>query len=886
MTVGMTILTVYMRVAFLIPIGMAVKKKLLNFLVFSLMLLLFAITELAVTELFSSLFANMGLLQASLMDALILLLLYAFPLWFFIFQPFLVRTQKKKSQLRKTFVRLYLETLIAIFLTEFLVMFLLGALLPGIDAKTHGILDASLILFIFSIVFLRIFLHPEIRKQQALLVDSLSTPLKLYGLLLLMVFLADLFESRILSFFSPVMHLLSKEFLDAFICTLMVAPLLWLVLMRPLKRLALAEKSFCDALQAQVVDAIITVDQQGEIRSCNPAAEKIFGYGAEEMVGRPTKILLPDDQQVLDMMVQDTDIPRDGTSYQLSRELTGCHCDGSVIYLEVSVSRVFLDNEERFLLILRDVGARKMTDEALRSSEERFRLVASSGNEGIWDCDLKTESLFYTPRFAEILGYRDGELEPVFQTLHSLLHPDDRDRIMMEVDNHLVYQTPLECECRLRTRSGRYVWYGVRGQAVWDSSGKPIRLAGSISDISSRKEAEQALHDSALRLRQIFEQIEDAVFFMKLGTSSIIDLNPAAVELFGYAREEFLAKGLQICCHPYYLARVNKGVSGICSGNTLSLDNIRCLRKDGSEIIVSIRGKIMTLQGIDMVYCSFRDVTARIRMEEEARHIQAKLIQANKMTSLGLLVSEVAHEINNPNNYILTNTRILAKVWEDALKLLHEYQRENGDFDLGGLPFSEVALISPQIFTDIVDGTRRIDEIISNLKSFARQETKSPDAVVDVNRVVSTAVSILHHEIVKYTENFDLELSEDVRPVAGSNQQLGQVMINLISNACQSLPDRQKAIRVATGFDAEAGQVIITVRDEGVGITRDISGRIMEPFFTTKLDKGGTGLGLSICHSIIKDHHGVLEFESEPGKGTTFVVKIPPAKTTEEGVSF
>jgi len=870
----------------LIPNGIANKKKLLDILVFSLMLLVFTVSELAITELFSSLFFKLSVWSASLINAIILLLLYAFPLWFFIFQPFLLRSRTERTRLQTTFVRLFLETLAAIFLTEFLVMFLIGTLLPGLDPKNKSILDAGLILLIFSGIFLRIFLHPEIRKQRALLVDSLSTPLKLYGLLLLMIFLADLFESQILFFFSPTLNLLGREFLDAFLCTLVVAPLLWLVLMRPLKRLASAERSFCDALQGQVIDAIITFDQQGVILSSNPAAEKIFGYRSEEMIGRQTEMLLHDDQQVLDLMVHDTVMFGNGGSHQISREITGRHRDGSMIHLEVSVSRVFLDNNERFLLLLRDVGTRKRVNEALRSSEERFRIVANSGNEGIWDCDLVTKSLFYTPRFAEMLGYREAELAHVFGVLEALLHPDDHDRVMKEVSNHLVYRIPLESECRLRTRSGNYLWFWVRGQAVWDSTGNPIRLAGAISDITSRKEAEQALQDSAVRLRQIFEQIEDAVFFIKLGTSSVIDLNPAAVELFGYTREEFLTNGLQLCCHPSYHVRVIKSVNSLRPGKTLSLDSITCVRKDGSEIVTSVRGKIMNLQGIDLVYCSFRDVTARIRMEDEARHIQAKLIQANKMTTLGLLVSGVAHEINNPNNYILANTQLLSRVWEDAVKLLHEYQEENGEFILGGLPFSEVASLSPKIFSAIVDGTRRIDEIIFNLKSFARQETKSLDAEVDVNRVVTTAVSILHHEIVKYTENFNLELSEDIRPVIGSSQQLGQVMINLISNACQALPDRQRAIRVTTGFNAEAGQVIIVVRDEGIGMSRDVCGKIMEPFFTTKLDTGGTGLGLSICQSIIKEHNGLLEFESEPGKGTKVVVKIPAAKTTEKEFPF
>lgn len=866
----------------LAPFDCSYRKYLVDILVFVMMLLLFAVTELAIMELLSSFSSGMGIFPASLIDASILFLLYAFPLWFFIFQPYLVKPQEKNLRLRPIFIRLFLETLFALFFAEFLIMFLLWTVFPEMGPKARNLMDASLTVTVFGTLFLRIYLHPEIRRQRGLLVESLSSPLKLYGFLLLAVFLTDLLESQILLFFAPSEQLLGKEFLDAYLCTLVVAPLLWLIMMKPLKRLALVEKSFCEALQSQVIDAIITVDQQGVIQSSNPAAERIFGYTSDEMIGRSTKMLLPDGQQVLDMMVQGSVESRKGGVCQVSREINGCHRNGSVIHLDVSVSRVYLDNSERFLLILRDVGARKMMDEALRASEERFRIVASSGNEGIWDCDLVTGLLYYTPRFAELLGYRENELENHFGILESLLHPDDHDLIMKEVGNHLNDRIPLDCECRLRTRSGVYLWYGIRGQAVWDPSGKAVRLAGSISDISNRKEAERALQDSALRLRQIFEQIEDAVFFFKLGTCSIIDLNPAAVKLFGFSREELLENGLQLCCNPYYLGRVSKGIRGISQGKTLTLDNISCRQKDGTEIVTSIRGKIMTLQGVDIAFCSFRDVTSRIRMEEEARLIQAKLIQANKMTTLGLLVSGVAHEINNPNNYILTNTQLLSRIWQDALKLLEEYQSECGEFYLGGLPFSEVATISPQVFDDIVDGTRRINEIISNLKSFARQETKSVSTEVDINRVVTTAISILHHEIVKYTENFNLDLSEDIRPVIGSSQQLGQVMINLVTNACQALPDKQRAIWVKTAYDAEADQVAITIRDEGVGMPRAVFGKILEPFFTTKLDAGGTGLGLSISQSIIKEHDGVLEFESELGKGTTFVVKIPCLKATEK----
>jgi len=538
-----------------------------------------------------------------------------------------------------------------------------------------------------------------------------------------------------------------------------------------------------------------------------------------------------------------------------------------------------------FLLILRDIGTRRRMVEALRESEERFRIIARGTNEGIWDCDLLTGSLYYTPRFAEILGFQEQELEHAFAEFESLLHPDDHDRVMKEIGEHLNNRLPFDSECRLITRSGQCLWFRVRGQAVWDASCRPVRLVGSINDISSRKEAEQALYDSVLRFRQIFEQIEDAVLFLKPGTCTIIDLNPAAEKLYGFTKEEIKENGLPLFCGPEHLARLSVAISGIRHGEALALDNIINRRKGGAEIVVSIRGKVMTLQGIDIIYCSFRDVTERVRMEEEARHIQARLIQANKMTSLGLMVSGVAHEINNPNNYILTNTQVLSRVWEDAFKLLSEYYRENGEFYLGGLPFSEIVSQSHQLFADIVGGTRRINEIISNLKSFARQERTTLDQEVDVNRVVSTAVSILHHEIVRYTKNFNLVLSQEVRPVKGSSQQLGQVMINLVMNACQALPDKQCAIWVTTGFDAEAGQVTISVKDEGIGMPHDVCDRIMEPFFTTKLDNGGTGLGLSISRSIIKEHNGFMDFESEPGKGTTFVVKIPCAKTTDKEYS-
>jgi len=321
--------------------------------------------------------------------------------------------------------------------------------------------------------------------------------------------------------------------------------------------------------------------------------------------------------------------------------------------------------------------------------------------------------------------------------------------------------------------------------------------------------------------------------------------------------------------------RLKNTVCGIKQGKLSQLDNIVNLRKDGGEIIVSVRGKIIPLQGEEIIYCTFRNITARIRLEEEARDIQAKLIQANKMTSLGLLVSGVAHEINNPNNFIMANSQLLAKIWEDAQKVLREYYGEHGDFLIGGISFAEIDEKTPQMFTSIIEGTRRINNIVNNLKDFARQDRIVTECQVDLNRVATTAASLLLLQLNRYTDNFHLDLAEHIPLIPGDYQQLEQVVINLLLNAGQSLPDKNCGIWVTTGFDAAACQATITVRDEGRGIARDIASRVMEPFFTTKLDSGGTGLGLAISLSIIKEHNGSLVFDSEPGKGTTFIVKFP-----------
>ncbi|HWI41405.1 MAG TPA: ATP-binding protein, partial [Verrucomicrobiae bacterium] len=278
-----------------------------------------------------------------------------------------------------------------------------------------------------------------------------------------------------------------------------------------------------------------------------------------------------------------------------------------------------------------------------------------------------------------------------------------------------------------------------------------------------------------------------------------------------------------------------------------------------------------------------RDITRRKRYEEEQKLLQAKLVQTNKMTSLGQLVTGIAHEINNPNNSVMLGSQLLSSVWRDALPILERCHREEGEFYLGGVSYSEAReTISRQILR-ITESSRRIDGVIRNLRDFAVGK-ESFVSGVSLNRVVNFSLSILNNQIKKHVGGLELQLAEDLPPVRGNPQQLEQVVINLLMNAIQSLPDAGRRIFVSTSYEAAEKTVSVVVRDQGEGIPPEVMERLFEPFFSTKLEKGGSGLGLSISKLIVTEHRGELVIRSAPGEGTTASVRLPVAGGAEAAV--
>jgi len=271
------------------------------------------------------------------------------------------------------------------------------------------------------------------------------------------------------------------------------------------------------------------------------------------------------------------------------------------------------------------------------------------------------------------------------------------------------------------------------------------------------------------------------------------------------------------------------------------------------------------------------DITEQKRAEEQARLNREQLLQADKMASLGLLVSGVAHEINNPNSFITLNAPVFKRVWNSLLPIIEDYYREKGDFPIGNLSFPELRKMVPDLLDGMIEGARRINRIVKNLKDFSRKEPAEMQQSVDINQVVDSALTLLDSTIKKATDRFSVAYDDRIPVIRGSSQQIEQVVVNIIINACQALENRSQGIFVSTAYENDGGSVVLRVRDEGRGVPEAIQKSIFDPFFTTRRDTDGTGLGLSITANIIHTHQGNIAVESMVGQGSLFTVSLPVA---------
>jgi polar amino acid transport system substrate-binding protein len=378
----------------------------------------------------------------------------------------------------------------------------------------------------------------------------------------------------------------------------------------------------------------------------------------------------------------------------------------------------------------------------------------------------------------------------------------------------------------------------------------------------------------------------------ELGLSNLEAMGrPAAVERYGFAVKRGdealaarLAEGLAIVKNTGEYQSISDAWLGVLEPRGMTL---REAMRYGAVVVIplvillgtmavwsrTLRRQV-TLRTADLT----REIAERKHTEEELRRNQLQLLQADKMAALGVLVSGVAHEINNPNGLILLDLQLVDDVFRDAMPIFEAHADAHGDYTLGSLRWSRLREAMPRMISDALDASRRVKRIVEDLKDFARQGDPALRDGVVLGDVVQTAVRLVEALITKSTHRFELDLARALPPVRGNPQRLEQVLVNLLVNACQALPDPSRGIRVRTFLDPVRGAVCAEIRDEGVGIEPGHLARLTDPFFTTKRESGGTGLGLAVSAGIVKEHGGTLQFESVQGQGTVARVELPLAR--------
>ncbi|HUH65797.1 MAG TPA: PAS domain S-box protein, partial [Syntrophales bacterium] len=396
-------------------------------------------------------------------------------------------------------------------------------------------------------------------------------------------------------------------------------------------------------------------------------------------------------------------------------------------------------------------------------------------------------------------------------------------------------------------------------------------------EVRSRLRMEEAMRESEEKYRTILNTIQEGYYEVDL-RGNMTFFNDSLCRILGYTRDELTGMNnrqymsADAARHVY-----NFFLNVFRTGEPATAFDWEVIAKDGAHktveasvaLIRNAEGEPVGFRGV------VRDITERRQAEEQAKQQQQQLMQAGKMVALGVLASGMAHEINNPNNFIMLNAPILREAWDRALPILEEYYRENGDFIIGGMNYSEMRVNAPTLFSGILDGATRIKQIVDDLKNYVRRDDLDLTQSLDVNAVLKSSLSLVSHLIGKSTENFSINYGEDIPPIVGNFQKLEQVVINIIQNACQALPDRSRGIFVSTSYDKEMRAVMLRVRDQGIGITAEKLPHITDTFFTTKQHSGGIGLGLSISKKIVEEHGGKLVFTSEVDKGTIVDILVP-----------
>ena len=543
--------------------------------------------------------------------------------------------------------------------------------------------------------------------------------------------------------------------------------------------------------------------------------------------------------------------------------------DGTVRYVESNgyVQRDPRGKPVRLVGLKRDVTEARQMAQALELAEQRWQLAIEGTNDSIWDWSIETGSIFHDERWAHMLGYPSGGLKSTIDGWKSLVHPDDVAANEAAVAEHLAGRASFyQHELRMRAMDGTWRWILDRGKVVRRTAeGRPLRMVGTHTDITARKELEErlqkteALANEVSRLAQIggweFDFAQSRVTWTE-GARRIFQVEDNFHPTLASAGLFFPPEAFALLQATFARATPEEPSIDLVVPLLTAKARQRWVRILG-------RHEFRHHRAI-RVHGAIQDVTEQHEGESSRRELEAQLFQAQKMETLGTLAGGIAHDFNN----LLTGIIGYHELAADSVPDDHPAR----------LCLSEAR-----------NASLRARELVEQILTFGRQGSGVDHGPLDLAVVVEEARRFLR-STVPANIAIDVACTPECGLVLADATQIHQVLLNLGSNAAHAMRHHGGALRIelapaeisselalSLGAAPANRYVCLSVSDTGHGMDESTRRRIFDPFFTTKNSREGTGLGLAVVHGIVRSHRGAIDVESAPGQGATFHIYLPTA---------